>query len=249
MTKSSGANTSVAQAVLVHLFTASGIIAALMSFMAIMDGAPGQALLWLCLTLVIDAADGPMARHFRVTASLPQVDGAILDHVIDYTTYAVIPALFIARFDVLPDGWGLPAAAIIMVSSLYCFSNTAMKTNDNFFSGFPAAWNLVVIYFYIFAIPPMIATAIIGVCVVLTFVPIKCIHPFRVKKLRAVTMALTFVWSALILGILTLKADNVSFDLQDAGGYYPVMAWTLVAVTLYFVVVSVLRTLHIKFKG
>ena len=189
------------QAALVHLFTASGMIAALMAFMAIMDGSPGEALLWLSLTLLIDAADGPMARHFRVQTNLPQVDGAILDHVIDYTTYAVIPALFIATFEALPAGWNLPAAGIIMVTSLYCFSNTSMKTNDNFFSGFPAIWNLVVLYFYIFSPAPAFAAVIVALGVVLTFVPIKCIHPFRVQKLRPMTIALTFIWAFLIVGV------------------------------------------------
>ena len=234
------------KAALVHIFTASGMIAALMAFMAIIDGAPGQALLWLCLSLVIDTVDGPMARHFHVKTHLPEVDGAILDHVIDYTTYAVIPALFISRFDILPGGWGLPGAGLIMVTSLYCFSNTAMKTDDNFFSGFPAIWNLVVIYFYIFATPPVLAAAIVGAGVVLTFVPVKCIHPFRVQNLRAVTMALTFVWSALILGLLFLKAG---LGLQGLESYSPMMTGALGAVSLYFIAVSALRTLHIKFKG
>lgn len=248
MTELKHTKTAITKAALVHIFTASGMIAALMAFLAIMNGNAGPALLWLCVTLIIDAADGPMARYFHVKSVLPQIDGAILDHVIDYTTYAVIPALFIASFDILPEAWSVPAAGLIMVSSLYCFSNTAMKTDDYFFSGFPAAWNLVVIYFYIFTPPAMLAAGIVGLCTVLTFVPVKCIHPFRVKKLRALTMAATGLWAALIVTLLVLKADQPFSLPVNMTTYYPLMATALLGVSLYFIIVSILRTLHVKFR-
>ena len=40
----------------------------------------------------------------------------------------------------------LPAA--IFLVSLFTFANLQMKTEDYYFSGFPAVWNIVVLYFF-----------------------------------------------------------------------------------------------------
>jgi phosphatidylcholine synthase len=66
----------------------------------------------------------------------------------------VIPALLIYRFGLVPAGWEIPAAAWIMLTSLYCLGNRDMKTGDLYFSGFPAVWNVVVLYFYVLETGP-----------------------------------------------------------------------------------------------
>jgi len=65
-----------------------------------------------------------------------------------YRTYALIPAILLYKFKLVPPGWEQAAAAVVVVSSLYCFANKRLKIEDNFFTGFPAAWNLVVLGFY-----------------------------------------------------------------------------------------------------
>ncbi len=110
-----------------------------MSIAAILDGQAANALIWLGVAMLIDGVDGPLARRYRVAQVLPRVDGAILDHVIDYLTYAVIPAVFVYHFELLPQGLTFVGAGFVLVTSLYCFANKKAKTKDNFFSGFPAA--------------------------------------------------------------------------------------------------------------
>jgi len=220
----------------IHIFTALGAVTGFLSLLAVAQERPTAALIWLGVSMVIDGIDGPLARRFTVTDALPRVDGEVLDHVIDYMTYAVIPALFLYQFAFLPDGLNLIAAAAIMMTSLYCFANRDAKTKDNFFAGFPAAWNLIVLCFFLLQPPGWLTIATVVVCVVLTFIPITFIHPFRVKAMRSVTLTLTAVWSAVTL---------VAVVLQDPGGglwnSYPLLLWAFIVLSAYFVAVSFIR--------
>ena len=44
----------------------------------------------------------------------------------------------------VPGTLGIGAAAAIMAVSCYTFANTAMKSDDYYFVGFPALWNVAV---------------------------------------------------------------------------------------------------------
>lgn len=219
----------VAAAWAVHAFTASGVVTALLAIAALIAGDLRLALLWLGAALIIDGFDGPMARKVRVSEYAPRFDGAILDHVIDYLTYAVIPALLIYRFALVPDGWGIPAAAYIMTTSLYCFGNREMKTDDNYFSGFPAAWNLVVLYFYIVGSGPWLNLAIIAGLGILTFVPLKFIHPFRVATLRPLTLAVTALWAGTTFWLVVGSGGAIPPE-ETA----PLTFWVFIVSSLYF---------------
>lgn len=225
------------QAWAIHVLTASGVVFGLLSLSAIQRGDAPWALIWLGVALVVDGFDGPLARRYRVDEVLPRVDGAILDHVIDYVTYALIPALFIYRFELMPAGWDMAAAAYIMVTSLYCFANKDLKTQDNFFTGFPAAWNLVVVHMHIVASSPGLNLAVVAALGVLTFVPVKFIHPCRVAFLRPVTIPLTVVWS--LLGLYLILASAGARDLAAAS---PLAFWSFLAISAYLVAISILRS-------
>ena len=221
----------------VHAFTASGVVTGLLAISALIAGDFRLALLWLGAALIIDGFDGPMARKVRVTEFAPTMDGAILDLVIDYLNYTVIPALIVYRFGLVPDGFAIPAAAWIMMTSLYCFGNREMKTEDNYFQGFPAVWNLVVLYFYVTASGPWTNLAIIVALGILTFVPLKFIHPFRVVKLRPVTIAMTGAWGALTL---VLVAGSRAGETPATAS--PTAYWAFLAVSLYFLGVCLWRS-------
>ena len=53
-------------------------------------------------------------------------------------------------FEMVPSGFELIAPAAIFLVSIYTFANVNMKTEDYYFRGFPAVWNIVVLYFFIF---------------------------------------------------------------------------------------------------
>lgn len=223
----------------VHMLTASGALAGMMSLVHILRGDITGVLMWLGIALFIDSIDGPLARRFRINSVLPYVDGAILDHVIDYTTYALIPATLLYAFDFLPGGWGLAAAGVVVVTSLYCFANKDLKTKDNFFSGFPATWNLVVLGFYVLNTPAIVNLLFVPVFAALTFVPVKFVHPFRVKAFRPVTIVLTLTWAALTV-FLVIQRESTA-NLMVAA---PAAFWGFILVSVYFLVISFWRSVR-----
>jgi len=192
----------------VHAFTASGAMIGLMAMLAVIRGDARAALLWLGAALAVDALDGPIARKIRVREVLPKVDGAVLDLVVDYLTYVLVPAVFVYWFDLMPAGWGLAGAGFILLTSLYCFANVEMKTSDNYFSGFPAIWNVVVLYLWVLAPPAHVNAVVVLVLGVLTFVPVKFVHPVRVREARALTYASVVVWTLCAAALIVTSPDR-----------------------------------------
>ncbi len=179
---------------LVHCFTASGMIAVMLSVDAVWRGQGEQALLWLGVALLIDAVDGTLARMARVVQNLPHIDGAVLDHVIDYASYCFVPALMVYRFGLVPAGFEVFAACLILVASLYVFANRNLKTSAHDFRGFPALWNIVVFYMVVFETPLMFNLILCCVLSGLIFAPIIVLHPLRVVALRGVTRIFAALW-------------------------------------------------------
>jgi phosphatidylcholine synthase len=160
---------------------------------------------------------------------LPQWSGETLDLVVDYTTYVFVPAYAVAAGGVMPDGWAIAAAAVIAVSGTLYFAKGEMKTADNFFRGFPAVWNLVVFYLLLLRPAPLVCVATVALFAVLTFVPIRFVHPFRVRYLRAPTVALLTLWAALALAAVR---QGLSPE--------PWIAAALCLIAVYFFVVGLL---------
>lgn len=177
-----------------HAFTATGVVIAFMATIALFEDQPKACLLWLGLALVVDGVDGSLARKFNVQTVLPGFDGSVLDLVIDYLTYVFIPALFIYHYIDLPDHTTLLCTAVILVSSLFCFCNLEMKSKDNYFQGFPAAWNVAALCIYIISPGPWVALLTIFGLALLTLTRMKFLHPFRVRRLMPLNITVTTVW-------------------------------------------------------
>ena len=95
-----------------------------------------------------------------------------------------------------PEPFRLTAAAAMLLSSLFHVADLNSKTEEGYFVGFPAIWNVVLLYLFAFQLPPYVALVIVMLFVTLTFVPILSVHPFRVARLRPLTCAVTLVWIA-----------------------------------------------------
>ena len=200
-------NTDKIAAWAVHGFTASGAVLGFLAIISILNNDLVGAFLWLGLALLIDGIDGSLARKIGVLDKTPNIDGSTLDNVIDYLNYVIIPALMIYWFQMVPNGWEIILPAGMFAVSLYTFANMNMKTNDYYFSGFPAVWNIVVLYFYILNTHPIINVIIILLLFIFTFIPIKFVHPLRVKKIRNLTIFCTVLWSATTLKLVTTDSD------------------------------------------
>ncbi len=181
---------------LVHLLTATGAVLAFLALVAIEDGHWPLALLWLLLALAIDGVDGTLARLTRVKERVPRIDGAALDLVVDYLTYVFVPTMFIWRAGLVPDSLALPLAAAILLSSLYVFARSDMKTEDDYFRGFPALWNVVALYLFAVRPGPVAGAITVAALAAASFAPVHFVHPFRVRDYGPWLPLLAIVWAA-----------------------------------------------------
>ena len=197
---------------LLHLYTASGTVLALLAVTAAMDRDTVRALWILLAALVIDGTDGILARRLRVKQTIPTFDGARLDDIVDYITYAFAPMVMLWSGDYLPSGaLGSVVAAIPLLASSYQFCRTDAKTDDHFFLGFPSYWNVVAFYVVVLQLSPVVTAALLLVCSALVFVPIKYIYPSRTNNLRVLNLALASLWLVLYAVILADLPDQNHF--------------------------------------
>lgn len=224
---------SKAKAWSVHAVTASGVILGLLALLAVLDGRPQVCLLWLGAALLVDGLDGTLARKFDVKGVLPHFDGSTLDLVIDYLTYVFIPAIFVYRFIPLPEYTLLLSLGVILLSSLFCFCNLNMKSKDNYFIGFPAAWNVVIVYLYLLDFAPWLSLVTILVLAGLTLTKMKFLHPFRVKQFMPLNIGVTLLWMAACALLI------VQYPLNQA---WLLLVWGLASA--YFVGICLWRTVR-----
>jgi phosphatidylcholine synthase len=180
-----------------HAYTASGTVLALLIVIAAVDGDAVRAL-WLGLAaLVIDGTDGMIARRLRVKETIPWFDGARLDDIVDYLTYAFAPIVLLWTGDYLPHGAiGAVLAALPLLASSYQFCRVDAKTDDHFFLGFPSYWNVVAFYVVVLGLSPTATGIILLLCSILVFVPVKYVYPSRTKAFRSMNLLTTAIWLA-----------------------------------------------------
>lgn len=225
------ANFQRIRAFTVHIFTATGAALALLAMILASGGHWAAMFLCLGLALVVDGADGPMARAFDVQKLLPRWSGDTLDLVVDYTTYVFVPAYAISASGLLPQWLAIPAGIVVVISGALYFADREMKTKDDYFRGFPAVWNLAAFYLYLLEPPEWVAAIAVVVLAALSFAPIRFLHPLRVQRWKAINIALLTLWAALAF---VAVVQNLS------PGIYIVLPLSIIAV--YFFVVGLLRT-------
>lgn len=185
-----------------HALTASGAVLGLLALLAVEERAFAAAFFWLAVSLVVDAVDGAYARWVGVETVLPKFDGMLIDFVVDFLTFVIVPTMLLLRAELVPPGLGLAAASLILLSSCYHYSNTGMKGEGYFFDGFPAWWNVVVFYLYVAGFAPRVNFAVVALLAVTTPLPIKYVHPIRVRELRPLNLAAATVWLLASAGML-----------------------------------------------
>jgi phosphatidylcholine synthase len=186
----------------VHLLTASSAPAGLLAVLAIWRGDAATAFGWMAYALAVDSIDGTLARAVGVKQVVPTFDGTKLDDIVDYFSYAIVPALFLVHMDIVPPASAVPLAAGIVLASAYGFSQTAAKTADHYFTGFPSYWNILVFYLYALGWPRALNAAIVVLLTIGVFVPLRYIYPSRMHVLRGFTVGFGMVWGVTVLYML-----------------------------------------------
>jgi len=196
----------------VHLFTSAGVIAAFMAIRAISEGElywQREAMLWLILALFIDGVDGALARLFKAKEVLPDWDGRAIDYVIDFLTYAVIPAFFIYRADMVPESLVLPTVFAVLLTSAMYYGKMGMVSDDMYFVGFPVMWNMVAYYlFFIINVGYWGNFGLIIFFCIMHFVPLKYVYPSRTKQFKWLTIGNTILFLISNVVILYLYPER-----------------------------------------
>jgi phosphatidylcholine synthase len=183
------------RAVAVHLYTASGVVLALLILVAAFGGDAVRALWLMLASLLIDSTDGLLARRLRVNEALPFFDGALLDNIADYMTYVFAPIVLLWSGEYLPVGTsGVVFAALPLLASSYQFCRVDAKTDDHYFLGFPSYFNVVAFYAIVFEAGPATLAAVLVLCSLLVFVPIRYVYPTRTIAFRRLSLTLTALW-------------------------------------------------------
>jgi phosphatidylcholine synthase len=185
-----------ARAFSVHLLTASGSFLAFLSLVAASEQRWTAMFWWLGLALLVDGIDGPIARRLDVKHVLPTWSGEMLDNIIDYVTYVLIPAFALYQRGFMGEGLSFLSAAIIVVSSAVYYADTGMKTKENFFKGFPVVWNMVVFALFVTQPGEYVSFAVVVIAALFTFAPVNFLHPVRVERLRLINLPVFLAWCA-----------------------------------------------------
>lgn len=210
------------QGYLVHVYTASTLFFVALAAQWLLEGAYRWALGAIFVTMLIDATDGALARRYRVKETAAAIDGGLLDNIVDFTSYVVLPFLLLLQADLLAPP-GVLVAAFAMFSSAFGFSRTTAKLADEgFFVGFPSYWGIVAFYLYMFGAPPLLNTFLILGLSVLVFVPVRFLYVSRLPRGRTLHVALGSVWSLLCVAALFQEAGEVRTVLLSLSLIYPV---------------------------
>jgi len=191
----------------VHLLTASGIAAGMYALIAIHHGQLQMALWMLGLSVFIDSIDGTLARLWDTKTRASLYDGALMDNIIDYVTWTILP-LYWAYVAI-----GIPVWILLVAStaSVLGFSNSEAKTDDYFFKGFPSYWNFVVLYCYLFNVSPTLTTILLIICTILVFIPLRYVYPSRTKFMQKTTLTFGTIYIIQLIAILYYFGDSPSW--------------------------------------
>lgn len=219
-----------AKALSVHLLTATGAALAMLALLAAAQANWPVMFLWLLAALVVDGIDGPLARRFNVGLHAPQIDGVLLDLIIDFLTYVFIPAFALFGSELLPTFWGALTAIGICFSSALYFSDTRMKLKDNSFRGFPGCWNMAVLVLMALHPAPWITVLTCLVLAVAMFLPLKFVHPVRTERWRWLTLPVALAWT-----LLAVTAAWQSFE------QLPWLSWSLGLTSAYLALAGIIQ--------
>lgn len=190
--------------------------------------------------MLIDSLDGPLTRRFNVAEHMPQIDGAILDHVIVFTCYCFLTALIIYHFTMVPEDFVVIATSYLLVTSLYTFANSTAKTPEYNLGGFPALWNVVAFYMVVLETGAWLNLTAIFLLGALTFVLLQYVHPLRVVSLRCLNAPLVLIWAGLVLIYLGVRVAGAHAVLP------PLVDILFLTLSLYFLFLSGRRSWSLR---
>jgi len=225
-----------------HIFTASGVIFAMLSLQAVIDGRVRDGLLWLLLCQVIDGIDGPLARRIDVEIHVLKIDGTVLDLVVDYVTCVIVPVAFLASVNLLPNNLEAALIAVILLTSALWFARCDQETDDHWFNGFPGSWNIVIPSFILLNVSSNEIIFYTLVFALLSLSNFKVPHLTRVRFLRAITLPFSIIY------LINLSYLSWNYGVEINSNMKMMAQAVLLIFPLYIVLISTYRTFAKRFK-
>jgi phosphatidylcholine synthase len=223
---------------LIHSITAFGAIAGLISLEQFINGNFRSGLLWLIICQLIDGFDGPIARKIDIHLHATRFDGHILDLVVDYVTCVMVPVAMLIRLDLITSNYSWVYVGLIIFTGALWFARTDQETEDHWFNGFPAAWNLVIPTFLILGTRESYIQIIILALSFLSLTKLKFPHLVKVQFLRPLT------WSLAIIYFVALTALSIKYP-DGPAALKPI----LVIFPLYIFAISTYHSWKVRTKG
>ena len=223
---------------LIHSITAFGAIAGLISLEEFIKGNYRSGLLWLIICQLIDGFDGPIARKIDIHLHATKFDGHILDLVVDYVTCVMVPVAMLIRLDLIKSDYSWIYVGLIIFTGALWFARTDQETEDHWFNGFPAAWNLVIPTFLILGTRESYIQITILVLSFLSLTKLKFPHLVKVTFLRPLTWTLAIIYF-IALTILSVKYPDGPAALKPILAIFP----------LYIFAISAYRSWKVRVEG
>lgn len=222
---------------MVHILTASGAFLAVLALFAIYHHQFILSFWFMGVAIVIDAVDGLFARAIKIKQVVPEINGELLDNIVDFVNYTIVPAFFLLVTTMVPDHWRILCVGAVVFASTYQFTQVDAKTSDHFFKGFPSYWNITVFYLYFCQLNAWVNLGILFVLSVLCFVPIKYVYPSRLdylthsKTLRSTMLLATVLWGMATVGLLWVYPNTNHF-----------LVFVSISYMVFYVAISFYRT-------
>lgn len=179
--------------IVVHLYTASGSIIALLILLSLAEKNFAAAFLWTFVATMVDYTDGTLARLLRIKSFLPRIEGLLLDAAVDFAVNVFLSVFLLVQANLLPGPvwfW----SGVIFISSLYRFSNYEPDISRGFFCGIPPIFTFWAFYIFYFRPSIPVIALIIGVYALLCFIPVGYIHAARFDRWRLGSALLLCAW-------------------------------------------------------
>lgn len=222
----------------IHTLTASGAVVAMLALQAIFNGDTRMALVWLVISQILDGLDGPVARKFDVVLHAPRIDGHILDLVVDYVTCVIVPIAFMAQSNMLPDKYETVLAGFMILFSALWFSRTDLETPDNWFNGFPAAWNLAIPTLFLAHTNITVVGIVCAVLCVSQLTNLQFPHIVRSAWMRQITLPFGIAY------LLDLSYVSINYDNSTGYELGPITGGILFAFPVYVLILGIAKTMR-----
>jgi phosphatidylcholine synthase len=147
----------------------------------------------------------------------------------------MVPVALLVRLDLIESEFSFLYAALIIFTGALWFARTDQETEDHWFNGFPAAWNLVIPTFIILDTNVKLVEILIILLCVLTLTTLKFPHMVKVEFMRPVTWTLAFIYFV-SLTWLSVQYPNGPSSLEPV----------LVIFPLYIFAISIYHTWKVR---